>query len=103
MSKIDICCSCFKALGYYENNVINQFNFHYENNVINPVRTLIIVDITSFFDSCFDSFFNSSSVNPSMYFFISLYELALENIDLGSEELILLRYSLVPDRRGGSQ
>ena len=67
-------CLCFKTVGYYDNNLIN------------PVSTLIIVDITSFFDSCFDSFFNSSSVNPSMYFFISLYELAKENIDLRSDE-----------------
>ena len=74
MSKIQIRCLCFKTLGYYDNNVIN------------PVITLIIVDITSFFDSCFDSFFNSSSVNPSMYFFINLYKLALENIGLGSDE-----------------
>lgn len=44
----------------------------FKNNT--KILTLIIVDMTSFLDSCFDSFLSSSSVKPSMYFLISCYK-----------------------------
>ena len=69
----------YKSGSYSDNksllNYVLQLSFNsLESKVKYKILTLIIVDMTSFFDSCFDSFFNSSSVNPSMYFFISSYE-----------------------------